>query len=354
MTAQYDAILQKLKERHDESAKLKVNDRVLVVDGLNTFIRAYAANPVTTADGIHVGGIVGALKSIGYAIKTLNPTRCIVVFDGQGGSQRRRKIYPEYKKHRKTNIKYNRQEDIYNSEDEKESMKMQVTRLLEYLNFLPVTIVMVDRIEADDTIAYIARSLRKENEKVIIMSSDKDFYQLVSNTVEVWSPTKKKLYREVDVYEEYGVPPHNFIIYRILDGDTSDNIKGINGFGLKTVRKSFPFLKDPKTVSVNELVDYSSQQKGKLFENVSLSKDILERNWQLMQLDDVNISTHAKLIIAEKYNTRPIAMQTNNFLTTFRKDRLDTAMINADRWLSTTFNYLNSFLLRSEEDGESE
>ena len=59
------------------------NDKVLIIDGLNTFIRSFAVSPVTNDDGVHVGGISGFLLSIGYAIKTLQPTRVIICFDGR-------------------------------------------------------------------------------------------------------------------------------------------------------------------------------------------------------------------------------------------------------------------------------
>ena len=80
----------------------KLNDHVLVVDGFNTFIRAFSVNPSLNEDGSHVGGLVGFLKSIRFTINKLKPTRCVIVFDGKGGSNRRRKIYPEYKQNRRT------------------------------------------------------------------------------------------------------------------------------------------------------------------------------------------------------------------------------------------------------------
>ena len=61
------------------------NEKVLIIDGLNTFIRVFSVIPTTNDDGIHIGGIVGFLKSVGYAIKMLGPTRTIIVFDGKGG-----------------------------------------------------------------------------------------------------------------------------------------------------------------------------------------------------------------------------------------------------------------------------
>ena len=79
-----------LKNLNEDTEPLKLNDRILLVDGLNTFIRAFVMNPSTNEDGIHIGGIKGFMLSMGYAIKNIKPTRVIVCFDGAGGSQRRR------------------------------------------------------------------------------------------------------------------------------------------------------------------------------------------------------------------------------------------------------------------------
>jgi len=74
-----------------------VNDHIMIFDGLNTFIRAFSATPSSNEDGDHVGGITGFLYSIGKCIRDFKPSRCIVVFDGVGGSMRRRKINKDYK-----------------------------------------------------------------------------------------------------------------------------------------------------------------------------------------------------------------------------------------------------------------
>ena len=84
-------------QNNNSTEKTYLNDKILIVDGLNTFIRAFAVNPAINDDGAHIGGIVGFLKSLRYAIDILKPTRCIIVFDGKDGSKRRRKLYPEYK-----------------------------------------------------------------------------------------------------------------------------------------------------------------------------------------------------------------------------------------------------------------
>ena len=71
-----------------------LNDRVLIVDGLNTFIRSFAVNPSINDDGLHIGGLTGFLRSIRYTCDILKPSRCIIVFDGKGGSKKRQKLYP--------------------------------------------------------------------------------------------------------------------------------------------------------------------------------------------------------------------------------------------------------------------
>ena len=137
----YISILNEIRKHGGEIDSGKPDDKVLIIDGLNTFIRVFSVIPPLNDDGIHVGGIVGFLKSVGYAIKMLNPTRCIVVFDGKGGSVRRRKLYPEYKNKRKTKIRLNRANDFSSVEDERKSMFMQVQRSVEYLEQLPITIL---------------------------------------------------------------------------------------------------------------------------------------------------------------------------------------------------------------------
>ena len=204
-----------------------LNDRVLIVDGQNTFIRSFAVNPAINEDGLHIGGMMGFLKSVRYTCDVLKPSRCIIVFDGKDGSKRRRKIYPEYKENRKVKQRLNRNVDWGTApQDEEESMKQQMGRLIEYLEQLPLTLISVDGIEADDTIAYISQQLLPKSD-IFIMSTDKDFLQLVDDTTIVWSPTKKKLYNKELVKDEYGIESKNLLLFRVLDGDTSDNISRV-------------------------------------------------------------------------------------------------------------------------------
>ena len=240
--ARHLSIFEEIKKSGGKVDSGEPNDSVLLIDGLNTFIRVFSAIPTTNEDGVHIGGIVGFLRSIGYTINMVRPTRTIIVFDGKGGSNRRRKIFPQYKMGRKMSHRLNRTHDFLTREEEKKMMIFQLNRIVEYLECLPVTLINMDGIEADDVIGYCAKHIF--DNKSTIMSTDKDFLQLIDENIRVYSPTKKKMYDEEKVVEEYGISSHNFLLYRMLDGDVSDGIPGIKGVGLKSLLKYFPFLEN--------------------------------------------------------------------------------------------------------------
>ena len=129
--ARYLSILEEIKNKGGNLDAGEPDDKVLIIDGLNTFIRCFSAIPTLNDDGAHVGGIVGFLRSIGYAIRTIRPTRTVIVFDGKGGSNRRKKLFPEYKAGRKMSKRLNRAYDFNTKEDEQQSMVMQLTRVID-------------------------------------------------------------------------------------------------------------------------------------------------------------------------------------------------------------------------------
>jgi len=312
-----------------------LNDRVLIVDGLNTFIRAFAVNPALNEDGLHIGGMMGFLKSLRYTSDILKPSRVIVVFDGKNGSGRRQKIYPEYKATRKVKRRLNRNVDWGTApQDEEQSMRQQMGRLVEYLEQLPLTLICVDGIEADDTMAYISQQLLPKSD-CILMSTDKDFLQLVDDRVKVWSPTKKKLYNKQAVLEEYGIHSQNILTYRILDGDKSDNIGGIKGAGLKTVKKFLPGILDDQKFTAKDLLEFVEKSDGKikLLENIKKSSNLLKRNYLLMQLNNVDIPNHTKMKIQGAVNGKVPQLIKYKFQTMFLKDKLTSAIPNLDSWI---------------------
>jgi DNA polymerase-1 len=331
----------------DSGIQKTTNSDILLVDGLNTFIRSFMAVPSMNDDGMHTGGIAGFLKSIGYAIKLINPTRVVVVFDGSGGSQKRRKIYPDYKKGRKTKIKFNRTyEELSSSELEQKNLQIELMRLVSYLEVLPVTVMAIDNIEADDTIAYLAEDTFKDS-NVTIMSTDKDFLQLASERVKIWSPVKKKIFGCKEIVDEYGITCNNFIFYRVLEGDVSDNIPGIDGVGIKRVLQAYPFLADDKQVTLQEIYNYSENYKGKykIYERVLDNKLLIERNYELMQLKATSIQSFTQLRIEEIIKKQVPKIDKMTFSRLITEDKMWNNLPNYMVWLNETWGKLNSFVL---------
>lgn len=324
------------------------NSDVLIIDGLNSFFRAFMAMPTMNDNGLHVGGIIGFLQSIGSAIKTLRPTRVVVVFDGTGGSLKRRKIFPEYKENRKTKIRLNRTYDeLSSSEQEDKSLLTQLIRLTDYLKILPVHQMAIDYVEADDTIAYCATDYFKNSGKVYIMSTDRDFLQLVNNRVQVWSPTRKKLYGCAEILMEYGISCENFILYRVLSGDESDNIDGVNGAGLKTVLKCFPFLRESKTYTVKDVISYAeaNQKKYKLYSMILKNVNTIQRNYDLMQLTDTQIQPFTQLRINKILDDPLPSINKIEFCRMMTQDKMLLNIPNHQLWLRETFGSLSSAVI---------
>ena len=345
----YLDILKQIDKEHNEFGDLHRNSKTLIIDGLNTFIRSWSTAPNLNDNGDHIGGIVGTLKSIGYAIRTINPTRCVIVFDGKGGNKSRQDIYSGYKADRgnnKINMRLNRAASVeMNPEEESQSMRRQMVGLGELLSSLPVSIMIYDGIEADDVIAYITTQLKKEDEKVVIMSSDKDFLQLVNKDVSVYSPSKKKIYNIPEVVEEFGIHPHNFVNFRMIDGDKSDNLNGLPGLGLKTIIKNFPILTEEAVQTTESLLEFIKEQPKKtkaydLFEN---NLEILKRNRKLMQLSEPEFSGTIRMKIIDRYNENTVKFDKQGFLKLGLKHKVLDAFPSITDWLQSTFLHISKF-----------
>jgi DNA polymerase-1 len=331
------------KDRSVSNEAIHSDERVLIVDGLNTYIRVFSAVPALNDDGDHVGGVVGFLRSIAALVRQFRPTRCVLVFDGKGGSARRKKVFSNYKANRAVKTKFNRHSEFESIDDEQASMKAQFARMVEYLQTLPVTLISIDHVEADDVIAYLTQETFAKSERVIISSTDRDFLQLISERVQVWSPVKKKLYDKRALQEEYLVHPNNYLTYRTVIGDKSDNIPGVNGVALKTLVKLFPELTEEEQIDVDMLVDKASQVKGKAAVTLTESKTQLDMNWDLMQLKDVDIPANTKLLVHDIAH-RPInKMNQLEFKKMFMQDKLYTVIKDVDFWLRDTFLSLTAY-----------
>jgi DNA polymerase-1 len=317
---------------------------VLIIDGLNAFLRAFTMINHINPDGHHIGALTGFLKSIGYAIKMLNPTKVVIVFDGVGGSNARRNLFPDYKANRNANRMTNY--SIFQSkEEESESINNQMQRLILYLKCLPVSVVSIEGLEADDIIGYLTHKLENfgETQEINIMSADQDFLQLVSTKTSVYSPTKKKIYKPKDVLEQFGVTATNYINYKILLGDKSDNVPGVSGLGPVKLVKLFPELTGENKVTLEDMITKSAEliNENKLYLSVVERRHQLFINQQLMNLEGDFLSPDNRLLVKQAFSD---SYELNKYLfhQIYVNDRLGESIPNVDNWLTEVFGYLNS------------
>lgn len=309
---------------------------------------------------MHVGGISGFLHTIGYGIKIIRPTRVIIVFDGPGGSIRRKKLYPEYKANRSSKSILSTTGYFKTYEEENKSKKYQLKRLFSYLKQLPVQVILAHDVEADDVISYISTEVFNKSE-IVIMSTDADYLQLIDDRICVWSPTKKKYYTKDSLEEEFEILSSNFLMYKMLMGDKSDNIPGIKGVGLKTIQKRLPIMLNEQNVSIKKLIEYAKNQfeatneKGKKINDYKIYRDIidsyniLKRNYDLMQLKDVDISRNSKIIVSNQIKQPINRLLKYKFLKLIIEDKLNIAIKNPDVWIKQVFLQLDGFASETNE-----
>jgi DNA polymerase-1 len=201
----------------------------LLVDGFNLAYRCFFAIPeLTRADGFPTNALHGWVKSLWKLEDQEKPAATLVFFD-LGGSQDRLVLHPEYKAQR---------EEMPEALVKQLPYVKSLTRAMGYMG------VEQDGVESDDLLASEAVALAREGHEVLIVSSDKDFAQIVNAQIKILLPppsaNPKLGWRMLDaagVAEKFGVPPARIADYLALVGDTSDNIPGIDGVGPKTAAK---------------------------------------------------------------------------------------------------------------------
>ncbi len=269
--------------------------RVVVIDALNMFIRNYIVNPMISTNGNPIGGAVGFINSVKKLMRESKPDQVIICWDGAGGSQKRRQTVKEYKKGRKP-LRKNYEVEGMSEQSEKENMVWQQRILMEMLNEMPIIQLMLDRVEADDIISMIVSSPKYNGWQKVIVSSDKDFLQLLDDETVLYRPIQKKAWTKNTVIEEYGISPENFVIARAIAGDKSDNLAGIKGAGLPTIAKRLPFLIDNEMHTLSEVYDHCANAEGKLkfHERIVEDWDVVETNYKVMNLTPPSISVQGR------------------------------------------------------------
>lgn len=337
-------LLDNIKQEDKEGPTFNKHSRVLIIDGLNLFLRNFATINLVNETGVHIGGLGGFLRSLGSLINQIKPTSAYIVFDGVGASTNRKNLLPEYKSNRHINRVTN-WDTFDDLEEENESKVDQISRLIHYLKCLPVDIISIDKVEADDIIAYISGHLSETHDsKVYIVSADKDFIQLVNKNIIVYRPIEKVFYTPETVIEKFNIPAENFIIYKTLLGDASDVITGIKGLGEKKLIKLFPELYE-RVVTLEEIFEISEKKYKEhvIYSRIVFERNNLEKNYTLMNLKNPLLDDQEKEMLVEMTDSETRALNPKDFLRFYNEDGLGRIIKNVEFWIRDTFKVLNSF-----------
>jgi len=242
-----------------------MNKKILLIDSNSILHRAYHAIPnLTTSKGQPTGAIFGFLKILIKLIQSEEPTHIAAVFDAKGPTFRH-KMYDSYKATRKPMDN---------------DLAVQLEPLKNILSLMNIKIIEMQGYEADDLIGTLAKRF---DEPTIIVTGDRDSFQLVDETTKVyWT---KKGVSEIEVVDlEYlkgaGFTPSSYLDYKGLMGDSSDNVPGIPGVGEKTA-KDLIF----KYQSLDEILSKADEIPGKVGEKVRLNKEIAILSRELCRIE---------------------------------------------------------------------
>ena len=269
--------------------------RLLIIDALNMYFRAYIVDPSLSTNGQPIGGMKGFLKILQKLVRDTKPDEIVICWDGEGGSQKRKTKNKGYKEGRKP-IRLNRDIRNLSANEEIANKIWQQTRLAEYLNELPIVQLVLPAVEADDIISVVAQHPLYNGWQKVIVSSDKDFFQLCDNETVVLRPIQKEIVNQKSLVEQYGIHPKNFALARAIAGDKSDNLPGVGGVGLPTVSKRFPFLAEDLSFGTDSLIIHAEENKGnvKAYASVIEHQDLIRDNYRLMQLYTPSLSVQGR------------------------------------------------------------
>ena len=331
-------LLDNMEEQGEETVE---GERILMIDGLNLFFRNFAMMNMVNPEGIHVGGLGGFFRSLGAEIRRVNPTQVYVIFDGAGSSNSRKNLLPEYKSGRDLQ-RITNWDAFDNLEDEHDAKVDQIVRIIQYLKTLPVKTLSIPKVEADDVIAYLSGIIPQDpKDKVFIVSSDKDFLQLINQNVIVYRPMEKEFYTEETVVEKFKMSPTNFIIYKTLMGDNSDKVAGVKGLGPKKLYKLFPELSE-RDLTLDDIYNIceSKFKENVIYARIIQNIDALERNYKIMDLSNPMLDENDKNYLYNIVESKELNFLPEQFIAMYNEDKLGSMIRNLDFWIKDCFESL--------------
>lgn len=239
---------------------MEVKKKLFLIDAYALIFRGYYAfikNPRINSNGLDTSAILGFTNSLFDVIKREKPEFLAVCFD-KGGSKDRVKIYEKYKANR---------------DETPEAIKVAVPIIENILNSLGISILVKNGYEADDIIGTISKKASIENYQTYMVTPDKDFAQLVNDSVFIYRPVFGGGYETwgvKEVLEKFEISkPSQVIDFLAMKGDSIDNIPGLPGVGDKTAKK---FINEYG--SIENLLNNTDKLKGKLKEKIELNKEL--------------------------------------------------------------------------------
>ena len=262
---------------------IKKSDHFYLIDGSGYIFRAYYALPPLSrkSDGLPTGAVSGFCSMLFKLLEEARsdesnhkPTHFAVIFDS-AKKNFRNDIYKEYKANRT---------------EAPEDLVPQFEYIRKSVKAFNLPSIELPNYEADDLIATYAKKIIKEGAKVTVISSDKDLMQLVSDNIRLYDPMKSKVIGEKEVIEKFGVKPNQVIDVQSLAGDSSDNIPGVPGIGIKTASELINkyktldvLLKKAKEIPQNKRRETLLQNKDKAI----LSKQLVTLKDDVPVKDDL-------------------------------------------------------------------
>ena len=222
------------KSASTETAKPTALKHLCLIDGSGYIFRAFFAikTPMTRADGTPVGAVFGFCSMLWRLLQDQQCDHIAVIFDA-GRRSFRNDIYPEYKAHRP---------------EPPPELVPQFALVRDATRAFNLPAIEAAGFEADDLIATYARHARESGAEVTIISSDKDLMQLIRPGVAMWDPIKNKPIGEAEVLEKFGVAPDRVVDVQSLAGDSTDNVPGVPGIGVKTAAELIGVFGDLDTL----------------------------------------------------------------------------------------------------------
>jgi DNA polymerase-1 len=310
------------------SKPLKKGDHVFLVDGSSYIFRAYHALPPLNrkSDGLQVNAVLGFCNMLWKLLRDMKPeerpTHLAVVFD-KSEKTFRTEMYPDYKAHRP---------------DPPDDLRPQFGFIRQAVHAFDIPSLEQQGFEADDLIATYVRQACEAGATATIVASDKDLMQLVSDCVLMYDTMKDRRIGIPEVIEKFGVPPEKVIEVQALIGDSSDNVPGVPGIGVKTAAQLIGEYGDLETLLARASEIKQEKRRQSLIENAEMAR----LSKKLVTLDDqVKLDVPlADLAVHEPDYKRLIAfLKAMEFTTLTRRvaefSGVEAAEIEADGMLTS-------------------